>query len=151
MQIHQGERMMTYEEKIKWFKRYQEALEYENELLEELRQQMSRAENITSVLKSTPKCTTTRDKICDSVMSIIEIKEKLEQQIKICSIARNEVTSEIEKITENRVQHIMRYRYILGMRWEEMANEMGLSSKWCRTLHDRYLNTPESTPESSNR
>lgn len=142
---------MTYEEKVKWFRRYQEALASEKELIEELNQQICRAENITSILQDTPKVTTTKDKICDSVVSIIEIKEELAHQIKTCNAIRNEVTSEIERITENRVQCIMKYRYILGMRWEEMANEMGLSSKWCRTLHDRYLNTPESTPESLNR
>ena len=135
---------MTYKEKVRWFRRYQEALASENELLKELNQQVTRAENITLFLQGTPKGTTIKDKICDAVVSIIEIKEKLAQQIKTCNFIRNEVTSEIEKITENRVQCIMKSRYILGMRWEEVANEMGLSDKWCRTLHDKYLNSSES-------
>lgn len=52
-----------------------------------------------------------------------------------------EVEEYIENIEDSRIRRIMRYRYIDGMSWTQVAHWMGRyhTAESCRRTHDRYL------------
>ena len=131
---------MTYEEKVRWLWRYQDSIQMEKELQQELEMQRSRASCATSALTGMPNGKNpSSDKIARSVERIIELEESLQVQIDICTTVCRDVLHFVEGITDMRTREIFRYRYILGKTWEDIAEQMGLSSKWVKILHDRYI------------
>lgn len=53
----------------------------------------------------------------------------------------NNVEKYIESIGESRIRNIMRYKYVDGLNWIQVAHRMGkkYTSESCRKLHDRFL------------
>lgn len=130
---------MTYEEKVRWLRRYQEELKREKELSEELWELKDRAERINSCFNDMPASKSKSDKLQTAVEDIIEAEAKLISQIKKSEEIKNEIIETIESLENRRYKVILRYRYIVGMNWEAIAEKSELSSKWCKTLHDRAL------------
>lgn len=53
----------------------------------------------------------------------------------------NEVEEYIETIGDSRIRRIMRYRYVDGLNWTQVAHRMGRhnTADSCRVAHDRFL------------
>lgn len=79
------------------------------------------------------------DKIPCAVECIMELEKSLEKQIEQCTHTYSKVIAIVKSIPDARAQEIFRYRYILGKTWEDIANQMKLSSKWVKVIHDRQL------------
>lgn len=131
---------MTYEEKVRWLRRYQINMRREKELQKELEVQRTRAYGMTNALIGiSGGKNRTNDKISYGVECIIELEKLLQDQMELCTNLCREIVAFVENIPDERVQEIFRYRYILGTTWEDIAEAMGLSSKWVKVLHDRWL------------
>lgn len=130
---------MTYEEKVRWLRRYQSELKKEKELLEEIGELKGRAVRINRCLSDMPVGKPKSDKLQDTVENIIEEEEKLILQIKKSEAIKNEIIGKIESLENTKYKVILRYRYIVGLNWEEIAEQLELSTKWCKVLHDRAL------------
>lgn len=115
---------MTYEEKITWLSRYRQALRRQAELAQEVEQLDSTARRVTPMLSGMPGGQGDGNALPRAVESLLEAKAELEAQIKICDDVRREVVAVIEKVTNQRDNEILRRRYILGQRWEQIAVEM---------------------------
>lgn len=126
---------MTYEEKVAWLRRYQDSLSRERELAEELDQLHSRACKVTPALTGIPGGGGDGQSLPRAVEVIIQAQQELDAQSNQCSAIRREIVAALEQITNPRDHEILRRRYILGQKWEQIAVEMYYSYKQVRRRH----------------
>ena len=126
---------MTYEEKRRWLWRYQDSLRREKELAEEVERLQSEATRITPLLSGMPGGAGDGQKLPKSVERIVQAKQELQEQIDRCTDVRGEITEVIKQITNYRDHEILRRRYILGQKWEEIAVEMNYTYQHICNLH----------------
>lgn len=115
---------MTYEEKVAWLRRYQNNLCRERELAAELEQLHSRACKVTPALTGMPSGPGDGQSLLRAVESIVQAQQELKAQINVCGDIRREIVAALEQVTNARDHEILRRRYLLGQRWEEIAVEM---------------------------
>lgn len=115
---------MTYEEKVRWLRRYQDSLRRERELAAEVEQLHTRACKVTPFLTGMPGGPSDGQSLARAVESIVQAQQELQAQINQCVYIRREVVAALEQITNARDHEILRRRYLLGQRWEEIAVEM---------------------------
>lgn len=126
---------MTYEEKVRWLRRYRDSLRLERTLREELAEQQSRACKITAALTGMPGGGGDGQALPRAVESIIAAQQELQAQINLCGATRREVVAALYQVTDARDHEILRRRYLLGQRFEEIAVEMCLEYRWVRRRH----------------
>lgn len=139
---------MTYEEKVRWLRRYQNSLRRERELADELNQLHSRACKVTPALTGMPGGGGDGQNLARAVESIVQVQQELQAQINQCGAIRREVVDALDQITNPRDHEIMRRRYILGKRWEDIAVAMHLEYRWVTRSHHRAVDRMILTPES---
>ena len=115
---------MTYEDKVAWLRRYRQALRRQAELEQEVEQLDSAAKRVTPMLSGMPGGPGDGNALPRAVESLMEAKAELEAQINVCEKIRREVVAVIEQVTNPRDHEILRRRYLLGQRWEQIAVEM---------------------------
>lgn len=131
--------MMTYEEKIRWLRRYQDSLRIEQELAEEVEQLRSRACKVTPSLSGMPGGTSNGQALPRAVEQILEAQQELETQIMQCNTIRREVRSAIEKVENQRNKQVLFRRYILGQKFDDISLEIGLDCRWIRRVHRKAV------------
>lgn len=131
---------MTYEEKVRWLRRYRDALKLEVELRQELEAQRARACKTTAALTGMPGGGGDGQALPRAVESIIAAQQELQAQITLCGAVRREVVAVLNQIADARDHEILRRRYLLGQRFEEIAVDMMLEYRWVRRLHKRAVN-----------
>ena len=132
---------MTYEEKVAWLRRYRQALRRQAELEQEVEQLDSAAKRVTPMLSGMPGGPGDGNALPRAVENLLEAKAELEAQCDICGDIRREVVAAIEQVTNQRDHEILRRRYIIGQKWEQIAVEMELDARWVRRLHRKSLET----------
>lgn len=130
---------MTYEEKVRWLRRYRDALKLEVELRQELEAQRTRACKTTAALTGMPGGGGDGQALPRAVESIVAAQQELQAQINLCGATRREVVAVLDQITDARDHEILRRRYLLGQRFEEIAVDMMLEYRWVRRLHKRAV------------
>ena len=132
---------MTYEEKVAWLRRYRQAQRRQAELEQEVEQLDSAAKRVTPMLSGMPGGPGDGNALPRAVENLLEAKAELEAQCDICGDIRREVVAAIEQVTNQRDNEILRRRYLLGRKWEQIAEEMGMNDRWIRrTHHNAILN-----------
>lgn len=139
---------MTYDEKVLWLRRYRQALRLQAELEQEVEQLDSAAKRVTPMLSGIPSGQGDGNALPRAVEGLIQAKEELAAQIDTCGTVRLEVVAAIDQVTNPRDHEILRRRYILGQRWEEIAVEMHLEYRWVTRRHRRTVESMILTPES---
>ena len=139
---------MTYDEKVRWLRRYQNSLRRERELADELNQLHSRACKVTPALTGMPGGGGDGQNLARAVESIVQAQQELQAQINQCGAIRREVVDALAQISSPRDHEIMRRRYILGQRWEDIAVAMHLEYRWVTRRHRRTVESMILTPES---
>lgn len=137
---------MTYEEKVRWLRRYQDSLRREQELAEEVEQLRSRACKVTPSLSGMPGGTSDGQQLPKSVEEILQAQEQLIDQIKLCNNTRREIISKINEIENPTEITILRKKYILGQNFEDIAFDIGYSVRWCVEIHKRVILTLKISP-----
>lgn len=130
---------MTYNEKKAWLSRYQVSLRRERELTEEVKQQEARAQAVTPRLSGMPGGGRPGDSLPCAVEAIIQAKQELQAQINQCGAIRREIVAVLEQVTNARDHEIMRRRYILGQRFEQISVEMHMDLRWIYRTHKRTV------------
>lgn len=130
---------MTYEEKVRWLRRYQDSLRRERELAEELEQLQTRACKVTPALTGMPGGSSDGQSLPRAVESIVQAQQELQAQINQCRAVRREVVAALEQVTNARDHEILRRRYILGQNFEQISAEMHIDYRWVRRIHKRSL------------
>lgn len=137
---------MTYDEKVRWLRRYRDALRLEEELRQELETQRARACKTTAALTGAPGGGGDGQALPRAVESIVAAQQELQAQINLCGATRREVVAALEQVTDARDHEILRRRYLLGQRWENIAVEMHIELRWIYRRHRRAVS--ELTMES---
>lgn len=130
---------MSYEEKVRWLRRYRDALRLEKELREELKDQQTRACKTTAALTGMPGGGGDGQALPRAVESIVAAQQELQAQINLCGATRREVVAALDQVTDARDHEILRRRYLLGQRFEKIAVDMMLEYRWVRRLHKRAV------------
>ena len=130
---------MTNQEKKKWLLEYRKLEQNIERDMEELQRLESRAEKITSMVSDMPKGSQQGDSLQRSVEKICELKVSLNQRIDAAVEKRKEIETVIETLEDKTLQLLLRYRYIDGMTWEQIAVKMRYDYRWVLRLHGRAL------------
>ena len=132
---------MTYDDKVAWLRRYQDSLRRERELGQELEQLRSRACKVTRALTGMPGGGGEGQRLPRAVESIVQAQQELQAQVNVCGAIRREVVEALEQIANPRDHEILRRRYLLGQKWEQIAVEMYYSYKQVRRRHRVCVDT----------
>lgn len=111
-----------------------------NRLIDEKAAWNAKAMATTSSFSDIPRSGGGADKIQTTVEKIIEIEEKLDHEIDAMADLRNRIEAAVERLESEKLRDIMRYKYIDGLKFEEIAVTMHLDHRWVRRLHNRALN-----------
>lgn len=130
---------MSYEEKVRWLRRYRDALRLEKELREELKDQQTRACKTTAALTGMPGGGGDGQALPRAVESIVAAQQELQAQINLCGATRREVVAALDLVVDARDHEILRRRYLLGQRWEKIAVEMNIELRWVYRRHRRAV------------
>lgn len=98
----------------------------------------SLCEKCTSTLSGMPK---SGSKIREDIYAKMidqskDIDEKTDQYVDMLQ----EIESAISTVSDDRLQTLLRYRYINGYTWEQIEIEMNKSHRWVYLLHQKALN-----------
>ena len=129
----------TYNEKIRWLRRYRDALRLEEELRQELEAQRARACKTTAALSGMPGGGGDGQALPRAVESIIAAQQELQAQINVCGAVRREVVAALDQVADERDYEILRRRYLLEQRFEQIAVEMCLEYRWVRRRHKKAI------------
>ncbi len=130
---------MEYAGKIAWLRRYRDSQKVERELTQELEQLRSQAERITPVLSATPGGGGNGQQLPAIVERIEDIRSQMAERIEKGLAARTEIAAVIDQLTDAQEIEILRRRYLLGQRWEQIAQEVHLNRRWTTKLHKKAV------------
>ena len=130
---------MTDQDKKRWLWRYQEAVRMERELVQELETLNARASGMTNALTGMPGGGGDGQKLPRAVEGIVTAKKELQAQIETCNAVRQEVKTAIEQVPDAREREVLRRRYLLGQRWENIAVETHTALRHVYRLHRAAL------------
>lgn len=130
---------MDYGEKVAWLRRYQDSLRRELVLVQEIERLRAEAERVTPALTGLPGSGPSADRLPRAVERIDEARQELAAQVERCQAARAEVAAAIGQTENPRAYEILRRRYLLGQRWEQIAADMRMDERWLRRLHRRAV------------
>lgn len=129
---------MTTEEVKTWLRSYRYLKSEVERLEEELAEWRSKAEKMTRELSGMPSGSGGGDKVPACVEKIWELERKLSAKLSDMVEQRQAIERAIESLP-NKQKQLMRYRYIDGMKWENVAVEMNMEYRWVLRIHGRAL------------
>ena len=108
--------------------------------IEELTRRESRARRVTSGWSDLSSGTSNQgDRIQMCVEKIIEMQNKLAEQIDRGVALREDIEKAIGAVADDRLRLLLRYRYIDGYTWERIAVEMHYSWRQVVRMHGKAL------------
>ena len=132
---------MDYEEKVAFLRQYRDSVRRETLLLEELAELRSRAEGMTRVLNGMPGAPSYGSALPRAVESMIETQRQLYDQVAECFTIRSQVVQAISAVQDETQREVLRRRYILGQRFEVIAEEMCFVPRRIYQLHKKGVNS----------
>lgn len=128
-----------FETKKAWLRRFRESQREEKLLMEEIEQLQAAAARVTPCLSATPGGGGQGDSLPRAVEKIVEAQQRLQCQVKRTYAVRNEIVETINAVKSSQEREILRRRYLLGQRWEEIACAMHMNYSWVIRQHHRIL------------
>lgn len=131
---------MTNQEKKQYLLQYRNNESEISRTIEELTRWESRARRVTSGWSDLSSGTSNQgDRIQTCVEKIIEMQNKLAEQIDRGVALREDIEKAIGAVADDRLRLLLRYRYIDGYTWERIAVELIIDYRWALRLHGRAL------------
>jgi len=129
--------MMTNKEKIEYLKRYNACLREVERLQNEKERLSSIRDKITPTYSDMPKGGTS-DKT-DTTAAIIDLDLEIDYQIKKWTELGQEIKAVIDTVEDCNLRLLLKYRYINGMTFEQIAVAMNYSWRQIHRLHSEAL------------
>lgn len=85
------------------------------------------------------------DRISSIVSQIDELTDKLEEKQEKLILQRLVIEQAIEALEKSRDRRIIRLYYILGLKWDEVADKMGYALDYIWELHGEILDKLKTT------
>lgn len=132
---------MTAEEKKAWLKQYACTERRINRLLAEKAEWMSKAEAVTQVYSSQPRAPggAGGGRIPRSVEKIMELEQQIDAEIDRKVDMRTAIENAIAGVADEKLQDVLRMKYIDGKTIEEIADDMNYDLRWVKRLHARAI------------
>ena len=78
-----------------------------------------------------------------AVVRLLDTEKRLADQVDEYTRLIDEASNVIEKISDSKEQAVLRYRYLSGMRWEDVAPRVGYTLRQTFRLHGYALRSAE--------
>ena len=85
------------------------------------------------------------DPIGDAVTKIVAMQMEINEEIDRCIDLRREITARVDKLDNETYASLLRYRYVMMMKWEEIAGTMNYGIDNIFKLHGQALQEFERT------
>ena len=131
---------MTYQEKVKFLKRYKQIDKEITQLLREKSEIFSLGTKITPTYSDMPKGTKESDKVQSTVEKLEEHERKIDVKIDDWYEAKLNIEKAIHTVESDTLRLLLRYRYINGWTWEKIAVEMNYAYRNVTRLHGKAIN-----------
>lgn len=130
---------MTSQEKKKYLLRYRYLSQEVERLSAERAAALSKARKITPTLSDMPKAQSGANGLELAVEDIIKNADELSEKIVEMNAVKCEIESVIDSLEDDTLRQLMKYHYINGMTWEEVAVKMNYSYRNITRMHGRAL------------
>ena len=131
---------MTYQEKVKFLKRYKQIDKEIDQLLLEKSEIFSLGTKITPTYSDMPKGTGASDKVQSTVEKLGALEKKIDSKIDEWYEAKLNIEKAIHTVESDKFRLLLRYRYINGWTWEKIAVEMNYAYRNVTRLHGKAIN-----------
>lgn len=130
---------MTNQEKKEYLQKYQAAVVKADRLDNEIKKWRSTAERTTTTIRLVPAGGGGGDRLQNAVEQIDSLTRELaEKRIETVRL-RRDIEDVISTVEDERLQGLLRFRYIDGMTWEAIAVAMDYSWRQVIRLHGDAL------------
>jgi DNA-directed RNA polymerase specialized sigma subunit len=129
----------TNKDKIRYLRRFSIIDKEINRKIEELSYWRSRLGQITSIATAVPKGGGSIYKSGDIIAKIVDLEEEINRDIDRLVELKKEIEDTIEQIEDEQLRLLLRYRYIDGKVWEQIAVDMGYGWRHIHRLHSKAL------------
>ena len=130
---------MTNQEKKRWLMQYRYAAHEERRLVLELEQWRARATSCTAHYGADQLGGGGGRKVERAAERINGVVEELERQRMECARLRLEIGKAIASVPDGRLRVLLRMRYVDGLTWEQIAEEMHYSWRQIVRMHGNAL------------
>lgn len=128
------------EEKTRGLKSYRGLVAEIQRLQREIERWRSIAEKVTPTLSAVRFTVPDGSRIENAVEHIDTLLDSLAAKLDELIGRRFQIEQTIDRVEDNQLRLLLRYRYIDGMTIEETANELGVSRQWISVLQREALN-----------
>ena len=134
--IYGGEKM-TAKEYLGQVRQIEEDIRLKREQIDALR---GRAEGITG-LSGTLRVDggQAESRLENAVVTLVEMQEELSREIEQMTRVRKEVSLSISQVHEPELRRLLEYRYLLFMKWDDIADKMNYSFRNIHYMHNKSL------------
>ena len=129
---------MTNEEKKAILKQYIGFEKRIARLLDEKKKWKEKAEAISPVYSDMPKAGGC-DKIQNAVCQIVDLEQDINREIDAQIDLRRRIKAAVKQMDDEKLRDVMMYRYIDGLKLEEIAIEMSYSYMQIYRLHKKAI------------
>nr|DAI94046.1 MAG TPA: Protein of unknown function (DUF722) [Caudoviricetes sp.] len=126
------------EEKKEYLKSYRRAVRREKDILDEI-QRLRSDKMFPSVVNDGMPRGSSQPDLSDYIAILDEQIELLKAERLEKARCYQKIERQIKKMENENEREILRLRYIQGLKWHEVENEMGFSREWTLKLHGRAL------------
>ena len=126
---------MTAKEELLQYKYAREKVE---ETLEEYQKYKTRAEKMTSIISDMPRGTSNSNKVADNAIKMADLSVEYEKRWLEAENKKLEIEKNID-LVEEPYRSLLHKRYVQGLNFEKIADEMGYSYVRITHLHGEAL------------
>ena len=105
----------------------------------EIERLRTEAESMGVSLDGMPRGSGAPDKTARLAVQLAECEEVLSNELSGLWSMRMEIINNLGRLKDPKHQRLLHLRYIGGERWEQIAADLGVSLRWCYSLHDAAL------------
>lgn len=134
-----GGHEMTNREKKAELLKYRSAIQEVSRIEQDIMRWRSQAEKMTSSFHLTPSGGGNNRSIENAVEQIDALNLQLVEKRKEVNRLRIYLSGAISSVPDEKLKKLLRLRYIDGITWEKIAEEMGFSYQWICKLHGKAL------------
>lgn len=130
---------MTNQEKKRYLMKYKRlSLEIDREI-DELAHWEAVATKVTPTYSDLPKGTSTEDRLQTTAEKIIELSAQISRDIARLVNIRETIEDAIRNVQNENHRVLLQYRYIDGLTWEQIADQMHYDRSHVCRLHGKAL------------
>lgn len=126
---------MDYDEKVAWLRQYHANWLEMDRLLDEMAGWESFAYRVTTVFSHVPGGGVESDRIGRAVAEMDALRQSFAAKLEERGQLRQKIESALDTLPEERLGLLLRYRYVGGLTFEQIAEKMHYSDKQIGRLH----------------